>query len=79
MWWSMSNDIEKTNNKKCLELVDMIKSKNTFFKFDTSSYDHAKSINHLSDIEKMHPDKEAHRRWGEQIMQYMDAQGIKVK
>ena len=78
MWWSLNNDVGKTKNKKCLELIELIKSKNTFFKFESSSYDHAKDINHLSNYDNMHPDQEAHRKWGDQIMQFMDTQGIQV-
>jgi|SaaInlV_100m_DNA_2_1039680.scaffolds.fasta_scaffold32435_1 hypothetical protein len=78
MWWSFNNDTKETKNKKCLELIELIESKNTFFKFTSSSYDYAKEIKHLSDFDNMHPDQEAHRRWGDQIMQFMDEQGINV-
>tara|TARA_Y100000310_G_C20394973_1_gene674645 strand:- start:126 stop:746 length:621 start_codon:yes stop_codon:yes gene_type:complete len=77
MWWSI-NTVGQTKNKKCLELIDLIKSKNTFFKFDSSSYEYAKDIKHLSDFDNKHPDQEAHRRWGNQVMEYMDKQGIQI-
>jgi len=77
MWWGINN-VGQTKNKKCLELIDLIKSKNTFFKFDSSSYEYAKDIKHLSDYDNAHPDQEAHRRWGNQVMEYMDKQGIQV-
>ena len=40
--------------------------------------EYAKDIKHLSDYDNAHPDQEAHRRWGNQIMEYMDKQGIQV-
>ena len=71
MWWSY-NDIDQTNNKKCHELIENIKAKNTFFNFDSSSYEHAKEIDHLTAWDGKHPDKEAHRRWSLKIIDYIN-------
>ena len=71
MWWSY-NDLDQTENKKCLELIEKIKHKKTFFNFESSSYEHAKSIKQIHSYDGKHPNQEAHRRWSLKIIDFIN-------
>ena len=78
MWWGI-NSLGDTKNVKCLEMIEIIKSKKTFYNFEYSSFEHAKKINQLSDYDGKHPNQEAHRRWSLEVIKFMESQKIYVE
>lgn len=69
MWWSI-NSIPSTYNQKNKEYVNKIKSKQTFFNFDSCHYEFAKLTGHLYDKVDIHPDQEGHRLWFEKLREF---------
>ena len=85
MWWGIHPG-HTTNNQKCLELIDLIDSKKTFFNIHleeinhlSSAYTHAKKINCIHESDNKHPNQEAHRRWSLIILDFMKKNNIKIK
>jgi hypothetical protein len=78
MWWGI-NSMEQTKNKKCLELIEIIKSKHTFYNFDNCLYEKAKKDGHLCEYDGKHPSREAHRRWSLDVIRFMESRNIKAR
>jgi len=77
MWWGI-NGVENTKNTRCQEIIKVIKSKGSFYDFESSLFEKAKSNGQLLEHFDNHPNRDAHYSHSLEIIQFMKSQGITV-